>query len=77
MLWLFPVVVSLPRRPDMSLSKEINGDLNGAVEIKIDNLFRKKRAGAVSTLNERRKQKRIIRLNNTKTRLVNKSKNKH
>ena len=49
----------------MSLNKEINGVVNGAVvksnsrgKTKLDNLLRKKRRpGAVSRLKERRKQK--------------------
>ena len=65
LLWLFPFVVGLQRRLDMSLNKEINGVVNGAVvkshsrgKTKLDNLLRKKRRpGAVSTLKERRKQK--------------------
>ena len=65
LLWLFPFVNGLQRRLDMSLNKEINGVVNGAVvkshsrdKTKLDNLLRKKRRpGAVSTLKERRKQK--------------------
>ena len=65
LLWLFPFVVGLQRRLDMSLNKEINGVVNGAVvksnsrgKTKLDNLLRKKRRpGAVSRLKERRKQK--------------------
>ena len=65
LLWLFPFVVGLQRRLDMSLNKEINGVANGAVvkshsrgKTKLDNLLRKKRRpGAVSRLKERRKQK--------------------
>ena len=49
LLLLFPIGLGLPQQPDMSLSKEINGDVNGAVvksysrgKTKLDNVFRKK-----------------------------------
>ena len=49
LLWLFPVVVDLSRRPGMPLSKGINGGGNSAVvkshssgKTKLDNLFGKK-----------------------------------